>query len=61
MTEQIIKAEPQKETRGDLIANRLSECSQCPHLTDLSVCRSCGCYMPVKVLFKGVTCPEGRW
>ncbi len=51
----------EKESRSDLIAERLDTCVKCPSLTDVSVCRECGCYMPVKVLFRGVTCPKGRW
>jgi hypothetical protein len=56
-----MQPEPQRETRSDLIARRLGACAECPSLTDLSVCRKCGCYMPVKALFKGVSCPDGRW
>jgi hypothetical protein len=52
---------PERESRGDLIASRLGTCSQCPALSDVSVCRECGCYMPVKVLFRGVSCPKGLW
>jgi hypothetical protein len=54
-------AQPEKESRSDLIAARLETCSQCPRLTDLSICRECGCYMPVKALFKSVKCPLGHW
>ena len=62
-TAQVSRAEPvhERESRSDLIAARLGTCSQCPALTDVSVCRECGCYMPVKVLFRGVSCPKGRW
>jgi hypothetical protein len=56
-----MQPEPQRETRSDLIARRLGACAECPSLTDLSVCRKCGCYMPVKVLFAGVKCPDERW
>ena len=52
---------PERESRSDVIADRLDACSRCPALTKLSVCRECGCYMPVKVLFRGVSCPSGRW
>lgn len=54
-------AVPERESRSDLIATRLGICSQCPKLTDVSVCRECGCYMPVKVLFRGVKCPLEHW
>lgn len=59
MSEQ--KQEPERESRSDLIASRLGTCSQCPSLTAVSICRECGCYMPVKVLFRGVTCPKSLW
>ena len=52
---------PEKESRSDLIADRRGTCVKCSSLTDVSVCRECGCYMPVKVLFRGVTCPKGLW
>jgi hypothetical protein len=57
----MIEAQPEKEPRSDLIATRLEKCSQCPALTDLSICKECGCYMPVKVLFRGVKCPLNHW
>jgi hypothetical protein len=55
-----MQPEPQ-EDRTETVAERLQKCFSCPSLTDLSVCRKCGCYMPVKALFKGVSCPDGRW
>jgi hypothetical protein len=57
----MIEAQPEKEPRSDLIATRLEKCSQGPALTDLSICKECGCYMPVKVLFRGVKCPLNHW
>ena len=40
---------------------RQKTCKNCEELNKISVCENCGCFMPVKTLFKGFECPLGKW
>ncbi len=49
-------------TKRDVVNIRMHICVQCPHLrTKIHQCKKCGCIMPAKVWFMGVSCPEGKW
>lgn len=49
--------------RSPAEAERLFEiCKACPNLSLFDkFCSKCFCYMPKKVYFKTVNCPEGKW
>ena len=41
---------------------RMKICEQCPSFqSTLKLCKECGCLMAIKVLFKGTSCPLGKW
>jgi hypothetical protein len=61
----LIATQRKAATTANALSNkasmRLSVCKQCPMYTSRSTCKSCGCYMPVKVQVESASCPEGRW
>lgn len=41
---------------------RLEVCRGCPKLFKPTMtCKSCGCFLRLKVLLPASTCPEGKW
>lgn len=41
---------------------RLNICAGCEFFNSyLKTCRKCGCYLPVKVKIKFVSCPLNKW
>jgi len=41
---------------------RLEICESCElFIKKVSMCKSCGCYMPAKAMFAISECPEGKW
>lgn len=45
---------------SEVAERRMNVCRSCPRLS-LGVCRSCGCYMPLKTRMAHAECPEGLW
>ena len=39
---------------------RLKVCTSCDRLED-GMCRACGCYVELRALTKGKSCPYGQW
>lgn len=39
---------------------RISACEECDYLIGL-ICRACGCYVELRVLRKGASCPYRKW
>jgi len=41
---------------------RFAICKSCELFGSVTqICGSCGCFMPAKILIKGVNCPENKW
>jgi hypothetical protein len=41
---------------------RIDACKSCPSLIKLvSVCRECGCVVPMKAAVPGASCPSDKW
>ena len=40
---------------------RWTHCNGCTFLTKKNRCKKCGCFMNIKVKFKGAFCPIGIW
>lgn len=40
---------------------RFNVCKQCPNMSSLYFCKSCGCYMKFKVKLQTSQCPENKW
>ena len=49
------------EKAGDaLYEKRLSICKECDKLID-ATCLRCGCYVEIRALAKGASCPGKKW
>ena len=46
---------------NETVAKRIATCRSCPELSKINTCAQCGCFMPVKVRFKWMKCPLGKW
>jgi len=45
-----------------LLCNHLSDSQRCVHILQAGrLEKGCGCYMPVKVNFAAMKCPNGKW
>ena len=45
-----------------LALERWNSCSKCPELIKVtSQCKSCGCFMKLKVKLEEANCPLGKW
>lgn len=44
------------------VNQRLAICNACEHYNkDTSRCGVCGCFMKVKAMLPGVSCPKKKW
>ena len=43
------------------IGERIELCKNCENMTAMKTCKLCGCFMPIKVRFKWMKCPAGKW
>lgn len=50
-----------KITNKNKREERINICKGCEDFTKLQFCKSCGCYMPVKVYLETATCPKEKW
>ncbi len=49
-------------TLTEVQTERLDICNTCEHYVKSSTsCLKCGCFMKLKVKFKNVGCPVGKW
>lgn len=47
---------------GELSAERMKVCVQCPEYMKLTrQCRVCGCFLDLKTKVLEMDCPEGKW
>ena len=53
-TEKETDAIPEAKARYDI-------CRECDSLSIIRLCKECGCFMPLKVRIKSVTCPLKKW
>nr|DAS94069.1 MAG TPA: protein of unknown function (DUF5637) [Caudoviricetes sp.] len=44
----------------EIALDRAMTCDTCP-FKNMNICSRCGCFLPMKVRYKGSTCPEGKW
>jgi hypothetical protein len=43
-------------------ADRYATCLSCENfLKSTKVCKKCFCFIPLKIFFKGASCPIGKW
>lgn len=51
------------EEKIETVNDRINICKSCEHLSNIKICKKCGCFMPLKVRLKGigVKCPIGKW
>ena len=40
---------------------RFKICQECDKMSIMKTCKLCGCFMPAKVKFRQVSCPDGKW
>lgn len=46
---------------SELQSVRMAICKECPELTMINRCRSCGCFMTLKTTLTGAACPLNKW
>jgi hypothetical protein len=51
----------EKVEKSDMAKTRYAICNSCDLFNTFKFCKSCGCYMPLKVKMTNVSCPEGKW
>ncbi len=57
-----IKSMAPSVTLTEVQTERLDICNTCEHYVKSSTsCLKCGCFMKLKVKFKNVGCPVGKW
>ncbi|MFA5396449.1 MAG: hypothetical protein WC346_10625 [Methanogenium sp.] len=49
------------EKEKEIVAERLKTCNTCPNRTRLYICKSCGCFLPAKVVLMNQKCIENKW
>lgn len=52
---------PEPEIPLPIYEERMNLCMACPALDNGSICKQCGCFMPVKAGLADVSCPLGKW
>lgn len=49
-------------TTDDQYLERINTCMSCEHyIHSISVCKRCGCLMPLKARLRFTKCPERKW
>ena len=56
--QELHEAAIEKEDKAKL---RYEICKSCDLLNQFKFCKSCGCFMPIKVRMNDVSCPERKW
>lgn len=46
----------------EVIKERIEVCKTCPEKRPVvNVCAKCGCFIPLKAIYEGNTCPLDKW
>lgn len=43
------------------IEQKAAICKTCEERSSLNFCNKCGCFIPLKIIPKGATCPLNKW
>lgn len=49
------------EHQKELILERVETCNNCEERTKLNICKTCGCFLPAKVLLINQKCKLNKW
>jgi hypothetical protein len=50
-----------EEKKVHTVGERIEICKNCEDLSAVKTCKHCGCFMPIKLRFKWMKCPIGKW